>query len=247
VCNWNTDNSTSSATSCNFCTLEVVDCTFINTTAQCINSWSPTFIITENGTVNFNCFKFNSDPNNVTWSETTSYGGSYVTVFKIRIPNQTSTPTAYSPRAGLQVTFAPQGTITPDIIYNEVRFLAINTDTFFAITAINTIHGDLPTTDPNYNTTRFDTTSSAVSLLNVPIDQTDDAYLSVSFAYQTLNLEVVTYGFAYTLSNFFGDFSGMLNLLLGVCLVKVFTCFPLGWASMKMRSCRPLEDKFVFG
>ena len=46
-------------------------------------------------------------------------------------------------------------------------------------------------------------------------------YISVSWAFDTLNLQQITYASQYTLENFFGDFAGMIGTLMGLDMVKV--------------------------
>jgi len=246
VCNWNSALSYKDNANCDTCTVEIVACTNINTSADCTGAWKFANYLTVGGV--FNCFSFNDDPNNVTYSQTVAYSGSFATVFKVKIPDTVDVIGPSSPRAGLQTTFAVPGTVTGDDIYKEVRFAGVGSDTFYAITVVNFIMSYLDPSDPNYNTTQYETSASSVSLLDAirfnSSTNFTEGYIGVSFSFETLNIQQVNYGFTYKLQNLFGDFAGMLGTLMGLDTVKVMAAIPLTWAAIKMRSCVPLEDLF---
>ncbi len=63
------------------CTIQLVECQNLNTSANCVSEWSPIQIETFGG--NFFCYQWNYDANNVDSSISTSYGGGYATIWEI--------------------------------------------------------------------------------------------------------------------------------------------------------------------
>jgi len=247
ICNWNQDGTVTDPTptgNCTTCDLELLSCTY-NTTINCSSSWQKVLQPTPGGV--FTCWQYNADINDLEYSNTTGYSGSLATVWAVPLLERADPPTS---RLGLQATFKPIGTITPQDIYNEVNFASMGFDTFFSLTYVNTIHNELGEDDPLYNTSNYDTTASTVNLLqlNDP-DWNEDmnstvGYVAVSFAYQTLSLQQVTFDIAYNLNNLFGDFSGMIGTLMGLDLIKVMAGLPMGYLAWKARSLRPLQEAF---
>jgi len=116
-------------------------------------------------------------------------------------------------------------------------------DTFYAFKLVLTEHLELSnTSDPNYNKTRFDVTSSLTTVLAPP--NTTYGYIGISFSFQTLSKEEDTFSIGYTLNNFFGDFSGMIGTLMGLDTIKVSSGIPLLYMSARWRSIIELEDHF---
>jgi len=246
VCNWNAANSSTykSPENCDYCQLDLVACTFINTSENCVSSWKNATYETQDGL--YTCYTFNSNPATVTWTDSTAYGGAFVTIFKVKIQNETGVPTPVSARAGIQIVFGVPGTITATEVYSTVYFAGISSDTFYAINTLNTIHTELSSSDPGYNTTSYETSSSSVVLMN-GVDSNNNGYIAISFGFTSLNVEVISYGHSYSLSNFFGDMAGMIGILTGLNFVKCLALLPLAWISLKMKKCAPWADRFYIG
>jgi len=226
--------------SCPECELTIVDCLNLNTSEDCSTDWTPATIPTLGGT--FFCYTYNTDPKNPIYSKTTGYSGSLSTMWKVLKFNATDPPNQN--RAGLQVTFIPNdGTpIDPTQIYTEVRFAAMDLDSFYALTEVSTVHTEKKTSDPNYNITRYDAVSSSVTLLS--LDNATYGYAAISFSFQTLSMEVVQYSISYQLINLFGDFAGMIGTLMGLDSIKVTSAIPMVYLAIKLRNLNPLEDHF---
>jgi len=147
------------------------------------------------------------------------------------------------------VTFAPVGQVNAKDIYNEVNFASMGLDTFFALTYVNTLHNELQSSDPLYNVSNFQTDASTVTLLQAldPDANNPNAtrgYIALSFAYQTLSLQQVSFDIAYNLNNLFGDFSGMLGTLMGLDVIKLAAGLPMGYLAWKSKTWRPLQEAF---
>jgi len=246
VCNWNQNGNLQNPVpppnqTCPECELFLDSCQNLNTSADCTSEWAGLTVQTDAGL--FYCWQFNNDPVTVTWSNTTGYSGSYATVWRINLFPATDPP---QNRAGLQVSFFPNddgtSTVDPTLIYNEVRFAQPDFDSFYALTYVTTIHNELSTDDPNFNTSRFDYVVSSVALLQ-PNDNAT-AYVGVSFSFQTLSQEIISFDIAYTLNNLFGDFASMIGTLMGLDTIKVSSGIPLAWLAVKLRSLSPIEDHF---
>jgi len=261
VCNWNQNGSpqdpvpSESEAECSVCILTLISCTFwgaegapTSTASNCSDLWSYQMIQTNGG--QFSCYVFNQNAEDPMSSNSTGYGGSYATVWKVDLENSTNPPVN---RGGLQASFLPnvqpgQGSnaIPGNTIYNEYRFSQIGQDTFFAMQLIVTTHQEITnTSNPLFNQTRYDTTASAVSLLVDPAAAAEQiGYVGVSFAFQNLNAQFVLFNIAYTLNNLFGDFSGMVGTLLGLDAIKVSASFPLMFLAAKHKVVGPLREHF---
>lgn len=240
VCNWNQveDNQP-----CDVCDLELTSCIFIYEESDCIADWKREFFATDNG--RFVCYTFNYDKENIVYSKSVAYSGSYSVVFKVNVSAPINDPTANGYRGGLQVTFGNVGGITADDIYKEIRYAAVDLDTYFGFTAVHTIREDLGPDHENYNTTRYETKSSTLALPVTSHDQnTTVGFVGISFSYETLNVQKITYQYSYSMLNLMGDFAGMLGTLMGLDTIKAMAGIPLIWVAIKMRSCRPLEEKY---
>jgi len=172
----------------------------------------------------FNCFVFNNNSNNVSSSMTTGFAGSISALFSITAP-----PANYDFRSGLQVTFDYIG--NPPDLYNEIRFAPPGYDAFFGIqtTEITFLNNQ---TGPFYS---YSTSYSSTQLPNyftfpLPWPQNDTELVSVSFSFQTLNMQVIEYDTAYTVINLFGDFSGMIGVLMGMDIIKLTVSLPVCFA-----------------
>jgi len=249
VCNWNQNGNVTDPIPtgpCDTCNLTLVSC-YYNLTIDCTDNWSPIQIQTTGGL--FSCYQYNSNASDPEYSETTGYSGSIATVWAIPLLERVDPPDTMN-RMGIQVTFKPIGTILAGDIYGEVNFASVGFDTFFSLTYVNTIHNELDSGDPMYNTSNYATSASTVNLLSpIDIDWNDDlntteAYVAISFAYQTLSLQQVTFDIAYNINNLFGDFSGMIGTLMGLDLIKVTAGLPLFYLAWKARSTKPLADAF---
>jgi len=166
----------------------------------------------------FNCYVFNNDSSNVLNSSTTGFAGSLSVLFTI-----TSPPTNYYYRIGLQVTLDYIG-IPPDL-YNEIRFAPPAYDAFYGIQAIETTFSN-NNTGPFYS---YSTSYSSTLLPSTPPNSSTE-YVSVSFSFQTLNMEVIQYATQYTVINLLGDFSGMIGVLMGMDMIKLSASLPVCFA-----------------
>jgi len=187
----------------------------------------------------FYCYEFNNDINNILYSTTTGYAGSYATVWVLKPLPVTDPPTN---RAAVQATFALQNTTTADSIYGEIAFAPSGLDTFFGIQLINTIHNELKPSNPKYNVTRYEKVASNVRLLE--LDSAAIQYAGVSFSFDTLSIQYITYDYTYSILNFFGDFAGMIGTLMGLDAIKVSMGIPTAIFAIRTRSILPLEDLF---
>jgi len=245
ICNWNQNGIPGDPIPtgpCPECNLTLISCSNLNTSADCSSLFKYTPIQTFAGL--FYCYTFNDDPNNIIYSATTGYSGSYATIWQIQTFNATDPPAS---RAGLQSSYINNDGIPVDplVIYDEYRFSQPGQDNFFSLQLVTTIHNELSASDPNFNITRFDTVNSAVSLITIPqLAQENLAYVGVSFAFQSLSSQQVIFDTAYTTNNLFGDFAGMVGTLMGLDAIKVSAAMPLIFLAMKYRVIKPLADHF---
>jgi len=252
ICNWNQNGSPVQPippeVACDTCNLTLISCSYFGVLStdpsfDCSSLWRYRIIQTIAG--QFSCYIFNADPNNPIYSNTTGYSGSYATVWQVDLLNATDPPIN---RGGLQASFVPNDNkdIDPMQIYNEYRFAQIGQDAFFALQLVITTHQEITnTSDPNFNVTRFDTVSSAVTLLTDPAAAAESiGFVGVSFAFQTLNSQSVLFNIGYTLNNLFGDFAGMIGTLMGLDAIKVSSALPLMFLAAKNRVIGPLRDHF---
>jgi len=226
ICNWNEDGSMEDPTpthNCSECELTLVSCTNLNNEQDCMSFWNHTPIQTFAGL--FDCYTFNSDRSNPILSASTGYGGGYSTVWRMNLLQRTDPPQS---RAGVQVSYLNLFDDNIDIqqtIWDEIRFVQLNVDVFHALTLYETVHKEKNIgNDFTRNSTRYDSTSQGVSLL--AISNQTHGYLGVSFAFQTLNKQVTSFYTAYTVSNYFADFSSMLGTLMGLDLIKSAASLP---------------------
>lgn len=247
ICNWNQNGNVTdpiSTEECDTCDVDLVFCWY-NVTIPCESQWEKIYIQTSGG--NFTCWQYNADLSDVQYSNTTGYSGSIATTFAVPLLDREDPPVN---RMGLQATFKPIGTVTPEDIYNEINFASMGFDTFFSLTYVNTIHNELSQSDPMYNTSNYDSTASTVNLLqSIDPDWNENlnatvGYVAISFSYQTLSLQQVNFDIAYNLNNLFGDFSGMIGTLMGLDLIKVMAGLPMGYLAWKSRSLKPLAEAF---
>ena len=71
---------------------------------------------------------------------------------------------------------------------------------------MTTLHLEVDKSDPLHNISRFEIFSSGVGLI-APKPESEYGYVGISFAFQTLSLQIVQFDTAYTLNNLFGDFA----------------------------------------
>jgi len=242
VCNWNQEVGVPYG-SCSQCQLTLVSCTNLSISTlnlpgnpDCSYLWTPIQFNTTIGL--FYCYQFNNDLNSLIFSVSTGYSGSLATIWGVTSYPPTNPPTN---RAAVQVTFNIQNITTPQDIVNEISFAPTGYDVFFGLQYINTIHSELDPSNPNYNTSYYETTNSMVKLLysNSTLD-----YIGISFSFQTLSIQQILFSIDYTLLNFFGDFSGMVGTLMGLDVIKFSMAIPTTYFAWKFRACWPLEDVF---
>jgi len=242
ICNWNQNGSPSNpapTTPCEECELNLVSCLNLNTSSDCSSDWTRTYVYTSVGI--FSCYIYNQDPDNVTYTLTTAYGGAIQTLFQVKKFPAEDPPVS---RCGAQISFLlNDGTKIPeDLLWQETNFAPLSVDSFFTLQLVSTVHLEKPKSDPDYNTTRFVTTVSTVDLMGTQNDTY--AYVGISFAYQTLSKQTIQFSVSYTIDNLFGDFAGMLGTLMGLDTIKVASALPLFYLAVKMRSIKILEDHF---
>ncbi len=80
--------------------------------------------------------------------------------------------------------------------------------------------------------------------------------MGVSFSFETLSIQQITFQSSYTILNFFGDFAydscvivfnqrrGMIGTLMGLDVIKVAMAVPTSYFAYKFRACWPLEEVF---
>lgn len=245
ICNWNQDGNLTHPLptgDCDICNLTLESCAY-NLTTDCASEWIRHDFQTSGGL--FTCYQYNSDASNPEYSNTTGYSGSIATVWSVPLADREDPPVN---RVGVQVTFAPVGQITAQDIYNEVNFASMGLDTFFALTYINTLHNELSKKDPAYNLSHFETASSTVTLLqSFDTENSNNAtigYIALSFSYQTLSLQEVSFDIAYNLNNLFGDFAGMLGTLMGLDVIKLAAGLPMGYLAWKYKTWKPFQEAF---
>jgi len=243
ICNWNQDGTLQAPSptyQCAQCNISLASCTVEADTSDCSVEWIHTPIETRAGL--FDCWTYNGDYKNPKWSTTTGYSGSISTIWQVPLYPATAPPTN---RAGAQVSFIilDDTATDPEVIYDEVGYASVGTDSFYAITYVNIIHDEVnrPKGTP-YNASRYEAVSSSVSL-NVPYNESF-GYIGISFAFETLSKETDQFFTAYTLSNFWGDFAGMVGTLMGLDAIKFSSGIPKAYVAIKLRSMNPLEDHF---
>eukprot|EP01112_Ceratiomyxa_fruticulosa_P010217 TRINITY_DN2696_c0_g1_i2.p1 TRINITY_DN2696_c0_g1~~TRINITY_DN2696_c0_g1_i2.p1 ORF type:complete len:324 (-),score=67.44 TRINITY_DN2696_c0_g1_i2:108-1079(-) len=229
ICNWN--QIIEPYVPCDFCDVELVLCQDIAHASDCaMTKMQIASVNASNGI--FNCYQFNGDKNAVIKSNSIGYSGSYSALFLVNNP-----PLDDTLRIGLQVSLT---TVEEDPdVFNEDKFAPPAFDTYFSIQTVHTIYQNTTDIPDNY---RFDTTQSLTGLTRKNND--NSSYISVSWSFQTLNIQTITYAASYTLQNFFGDFAGMIGTLMGLDVVKVASGFIVAYTAIKSRSIFPLQDHF---
>eukprot|EP01027_Heterolobosea_sp_BB2_P018686 GEZU01026291.1.p2 GENE.GEZU01026291.1~~GEZU01026291.1.p2 ORF type:complete len:151 (+),score=37.13 GEZU01026291.1:216-668(+) len=136
-------------------------------------------------------------------------------------------------RNGVQVTFHRIDQV-PNL-FGEINFVPSKFDGFYALRLLQRTYLN-KTTEYNWETSFSMTRLSGVNASN---DQ-----FAVSFSYQSLSVQTITDQISYTLTNVFGDLSGMFGTLMGLDGIKLAAGFVALWWSVKKKSCEPLEDVF---
>jgi len=233
VCNWNTEGNSLGEflAPCEFCTLQYISCNRNGYEACNLEPTQIQFNTSQAGT--FYCYQFNNDPSNPTFAFSTGYGGSYSLKFEVNVPPG-DVPLA---RIGLQATFHQNGTV-PDV-YDEINYALPDTDTLFAIRELENYYLN------GTNTVNYEVTSSSVKLTSFDNSPNSSiATVFVSFAYQTLNTEVVTEISTYTLTSFLGDVAGMAGLLMGLDVLKLTRGVLAISKAVTRKSIHPIVDVF---
>jgi len=236
ICNWNQQYD---ANFCQECQTTLISCTNNSIYASgdetdCSSDW--TFF--NYGNYNdvsglFFCYQWNGT--NVL-TNITGYAGSQALVFQV-----SRNVTQIQQRIGLQVSFS-NGT-TPPNLYDEVRYSPIDYDSFYALQQLLTVVVNYSIGD-NTTSLVFTTTSSTIHL--PLLNETDPTvgYVGVSFAYQELSIESITYQVQYGFTNFFGDFAGMFGTLCGLDVLKLMAGARLIPKAIHRKSCFVLQDHF---
>jgi len=183
----------------------------------------------------FVCWEFNWDQENVEYIESTGFAGSLTTIWRYKQPDIADPPTS---NYGLQVSFTQQGFLTPNVVFNEVQFIPASSHVFYALLLSNTIRNDLKEDNPIYNTSLYTGYNYQFSIAS-PAISNGSVYSGLSFGYQDLGKQVITYTPSYSIDNLFGDFAGMLALLTGLNLIKVAASVAIGCFCWSMRDFTP--------
>jgi len=215
--------------------ITLVDCFnwFLNT--SCVSEFSYVVVITTFG--NFSCYVFNNDTSNIYNSSQTGFGGSFSVLFSITTP-----PSTYLYRTGLQATFDAVG-VVPDV-YNEIRFAPPGYDSFYGIQVVATTFNNVTNSSDQGPFFTYNTLYSATTLSNQP-SNSSELYVSVSFAFQTLNLQDISYDSTYKLTNLFGDFSGMVGVLMGIDVIKLSASIPVMILACRKRKLSYVTEHFT--
>jgi len=229
ICNWN--QIVAPYDPCDFCDLQMVLCSDIASGSDCYLDHMQIAAKNISDGV-FNCYQFNGDPNNPATSSLVGYVGSFSALFVVSNPPEDDTL-----RIGLQVSLNTMDE-EPDV-FNEDKFAPPGFDSYFAIQTVNTafMNNTPPTYDTNY-VVSYSTTAI------VRKNNETHSYISVSWAFQTLNVETISYIPQYTLNNFFGDFAGMVGTLMGLDVVKVVSGIRVAVGAYRSKNVFPLQDHF---
>ncbi len=143
--------------------------------------------------------------------------------------------------------YNPKNRLTPsqlaELVYREINFCTPSVDNFYQLLAVETVYPDKDELDPIRNTTRYSCVASTVGTNSVPT--ANDAYVAVSFAFQSLSKQTITYQTTYAYSAMLGDVSGLVGALLGLDAIKVISGISVAWVSWKHRTIVPLERHFL--
>jgi len=231
ICNWN--QIIAPYDPCDFCDLELIGCLDIAGGSDCTLQ----HLQIDSGNVSdgvFNCYQFNTNPapESVIKSAKPGYAGSFSALFLVANPPEDDTL-----RVGLQVSLTPVGE-QPDV-FGEDKFAPPGLDSYFAAQTVQTVHQEL---DPVTSETRYDASFSTTGLTRT--NNATHSYISISWAFQTLSVQTITYEPQYTLNNFFGDFAGMVGTLMGLDVVKLAAGFIVAFKAIRMRNIYPLQEHF---
>jgi len=232
ICNW---NQVINNTYEDYENLTMLDCFNWQNNETCVPLFTYEVIPTSFG--NFNCYVFNNDTNHVYNSSQTGFGGSFSALFLVTQP-----PSNYLFRTGLQVTFDAPGTV-PDV-YNEIRFAPPGYDSFYGIQVVSTTYEN--ESNPN-NQGPFFSYNTLYSATTLPfgVANKTDALVSISFAFQTLNLQDIDYASTYKITNLFGDFSGMIGVLMGIDVIKLSASIPVMILACRKRKLKYVTEHFT--
>eukprot|EP01112_Ceratiomyxa_fruticulosa_P009450 TRINITY_DN245_c0_g1_i1.p1 TRINITY_DN245_c0_g1~~TRINITY_DN245_c0_g1_i1.p1 ORF type:complete len:297 (-),score=62.51 TRINITY_DN245_c0_g1_i1:150-1040(-) len=229
VCNWN--QIVAPYDPCDFCDLDLLICSDIAHASDCqMEKMTISAVNASDGV--FNCYQFNGDNANPLKSAAIGYSGSFSALFAVNQP-----PLDDTLRIGLQVSLTTTDE-EPDV-FNEDKFAPPSFDTYFAIQTIQTVFENTTDMPDQF---RFETVQSLTQLTRPNTQNT--SYISVSWSFQTLSVQVITYSPQYTIQNFFGDFAGMIGTLMGLDVVKVASGFIVAYTAIKSRSIFPLQEHF---
>jgi len=233
ICNWNQVLINESFE--DFENLTMIDCFNWQENDTCVDQFKYQIITTSFG--NFNCYVFNNDTEHIYNSSQTGFGGSFSALFLISQP-----PGNYLFRTGLQATFDSPGTI-PDV-YNEIRFAPPGYDSFYGIQVVATTfenETEVALQGPFYTfNTLYSTTTLPFGVTN-----TSEVLVSVSFAFQTLNLQDIDYSSTYKITNLSGDFSGMIGVLMGIDVIKLSASIPVMILACRKRKLKYVTEHFT--
>jgi len=234
ICNWNQLPPPNATTGdppppCDYCNLTAIQCWDIFSGGDCNIEYVQ---IADKRFGTFNCYIFNGNASNPVQGQEVGYGGSYSALFMVENPPEDDTL-----RIGLQVSLTPVG-IQPDV-FGEDKFAPPGLDSYYAVQSIYTVfNNDTPPT----SSLRYDATYSTTAITRKNNDT--NSFVSVSWAFQTLSVQQISYTPQYTLNNFFGDFAGMIGTLMGLDVIKVASGFYVAIIAWKQRNIFPLQDHF---
>jgi len=236
ICNWNQINPYPYNVTCDYCDLQLISC--VNVEENFADAELMKVQIGTDSEGTFNCYQFNWDLDTALISSQTGYGGSFSALFVVVNPPEDQDLL----RIGLQVSLNPvdpnDGDTTPPV-FAEDKFAPPGFDSYFAIQTVRTLYLN-ETGSPS--DTRYDATFSTTSLTRKNNDT--HSFISVSWAFQTLNIQQIAYDPQYTLNNFFGDFAGMIGTLMGLDVIKLAAGVHVGITAFKTRNIYPLQEHF---
>jgi len=247
VCNWNQNGTFANPlpnTTCPECELFLESCSYNNAVGgDCQNQWRPIQYPTNAGV--FFCWEFNWDGTNPIYVGSTGYLGSVTTIWKVKPPPIYDPPSTFY---GLQVSFTQQGMVSSDKIFNEVQFVSTSSHVFYALLLTDSIDFSLSQSDQFYNTSSYSSSNYAFSMANSNNASGPTGYgytyAGLSFGYQTLGKQLITYTPPYSIDMFFADFAGMLVLLTGLNLLKMVSGFVYIFLSRLAKSLNPVAIFF---
>jgi len=197
ICNWN--QIVEPYVPCDFCDLELILCQDIAGNGACEMTKMQIAAANVSDGI-FNCYQFNGDVNNPLYSSDVGYYGSFSALFVVLNPPEDDTL-----RVGLQVSLTPTN-VDPNV-FNEDRFAPPGFDSYYAIQSIYTVFQNETFPNGSYpSNLQYDSSYSTTGLTRKNNDT--HSFISVSWAYQTLNEEQISYIPQYTLNNFFWRLCG---------------------------------------